>query len=304
MKIKLSGFILLFILLVGFYLLAGNPSLHILQQIRIPRLMLTFISGFILGGVGYSFQILLNNPLAEPYILGISSGAGFGSILAVTLGLFVLMPVSGFVFALLTMYFVWKIAHLQGFFSKTRLILAGIIVGMFFSALISLLIYLNQQEIGSILQILMGNLGRIFSVSEWRYFVIIFIFAIGLMLYLFSLSQKLNILTTGDLISESLGIDVRKLRKKIFIIASLLTAITVSYAGIIGFVGLVVPHIIRLMFPGNNKYNIVLAAFGGAFFLISCDIIAARISVVSLPVGIITAFIGSPFFLYIMIKSR
>ena len=145
--------------------------MNIIYSVRLPRLMLAFLTGFVLAGVGHSFQVMLNNPLAEPYILGISSGAAFGSILAVILGMHVLMPVFGFIGAFLTMFLVWFLAHIGGFFNKTKLLLSGIIVGMFFSALISLLMYLNQQEIGNIINILMGNLGRIFSRDEWIFFL-------------------------------------------------------------------------------------------------------------------------------------
>jgi iron complex transport system permease protein len=272
--------------------------------VRLPRLMLAFLTGFVLAGVGHSFQVMLNNPLAEPYILGISSGAAFGSILAVILGLHVLMPVFGFIGAFLTMFLVWFLAHIEGFFNKTKLLLSGIIVGMFFSALISLLMYLNQQEIGNIINVLMGNLGRIFSRDEWVYFLIVFIISLLLMVYLFLLSGKLTILTTGDLVATSLGIDVKKLRRKIFIISSLLTGITVAYAGIIGFIGLVVPHIIRMITGGNKRFVMIFSAFAGAFLLIICDLTAKHIASIEVPVGVITAFIGCPFFLFIMARSK
>jgi len=291
-------------LMLFIYLYVGKPSTHIILSVRFPRLMLTFLTGFILGGVGFTFQIMLNNPLAEPYILGISSGAAFGSIVAAISGFFLLMPVMGFLGAICTMILVWYLSHLGGFFNKTKLLLSGIIVGMFFSALISLLMYFNQQDIGNIINILMGNLGHIFSNQEWKIFLIIFGISLVLMGYLFSLSNHLNILTTGDLIAESLGIDVKKLRKRIFVICSILTGITVAYAGIIGFIGLVVPHLIRMTFGGNHKYSLILSAFAGAILLIFCDFLAMHITVIEIPVGIITAFLGSPFFLFIMAKSK
>lgn len=289
--------------LIIFYLKFGDPGNHIINSVRIPRLLLTFLTGFILAGVGHTFQVMLDNPLAEPYILGISSGAAFGSILAAITGVFILMPVFGFAGALITMFIVWNLAHLGGVFNRTKLLLSGIIVGMFFSAVISLLMYLNMQEIGNIINILMGNLGRIFSNSDWNYFLIIFTVSILLMIYLFLLSHKLAILTTGDLVATSLGIEVKKLRKKIFIISSLLTGVTVAFAGIIGFVGLVVPHIVRMLAKGNKRFVMVVSAFAGAFLLIVCDLIAKHIAPIELPVGVITAFIGCPFFIFIMAKK-
>jgi iron complex transport system permease protein len=164
--------------------------------------------------------------------------------------------------------------------------------------------YLNQQEIGNIINILMGNLGRIFSRDEWIFFLVVFVISMLLMAYLFLLSGKLTILTTGDLVATSLGIDVKKLRRKIFIISSLLTGITVAYAGIIGFIGLVVPHIIRMITGGNKRFVIIYSSFGGAFMLILCDLAAKHIASIEVPVGVITAFIGCPFFLFIMARNK
>jgi len=292
------------IILIYFYLNFGTSSKHIILSVRLPRILLAFLTGFILAGVGFSFQIMLNNPLAEPYILGISSGAALGSILAGVMGLYLFMPVFGFAGAILTMILVWFLSHLGGFFNNTKLLLSGIIVGMFFSAFISLVMYFNQQDIGNIINVLMGNLGHIFSNTEWKIFLGVFSISILLMLYLFSLSNQLTILTTGDLVATSLGIDIKKLRRKIFVISSLLTGITVAYAGIIGFIGLVVPHLIRMIFKGNKRFSMIFSAFGGAVLLVFCDFLAMHIAVIELPVGVITAFIGCPFFVFIMTKSK
>ena len=292
------------IILIYFYLNFGTSSKHIILSVRLPRILLAFLTGFILAGVGFSFQIMLNNPLAEPYILGISSGAALGSILAGVMGLYLFMPVFGFAGAILTMILVWFLSHLGGFFNNTKLLLSGIIVGMFFSAFISLVMYFNQQDIGNIINVLMGNLGHIFSNTEWKIFLGVFSISILLMVYLFSLSNQLTILTTGDLVATSLGIDIKKLRRKIFVISSLLTGITVAYAGIIGFIGLVVPHLIRMILKGNKRFSMIFSAFGGAVLLIFCDFLAMHIAVIELPVGVITAFIGCPFFVFIMTKSK
>ncbi|MCD4796203.1 MAG: iron ABC transporter permease [Candidatus Cloacimonetes bacterium] len=300
----LFSFVIFSAFLIYFYLSFEAASLHIILSVRLPRLMLSFLTGFILAGVGYSFQVMLNNPLAEPYILGISSGAAFGSILAAVMGLYLLMPVMGFLGAILTMILVWYLSHLGGFFNKSKLLLSGIIVGMFFAALISLIMYFNQQDIGNIINILMGNLGHIFSHTEWKIFLAVFSISILLMFYLFLLSNQLNILTTGDLVASSLGVNVKQLRKRIFVICSLLTGITVAYAGIIGFIGLVVPHLVRMISSGNKKFSLILASFGGAVLLILCDLVAMHVAVIELPVGVITAFIGCPFFLFIMARSR
>jgi iron complex transport system permease protein len=272
------------------------------MQIRFPRFLLTILTGFVLGGVGFTFQILLNNPLAEPYILGISSGAALGSIVAMLFGWLVLAPVLGFLGAFLTMFLVWRLANLGNYFTSTKLLLSGIIVSMFFSAFISLLMYLNQRDIGNIINILMGNLGRIFSHSEYKIFIGIFLGCLTLMIYLFGKSSQLQIITTGDEVATSLGINVQTLRRKIFIVSSILTGIVVSYAGIIGFVGLIVPHLTRLL--GVKKHSLIVSSFFGSGFLLICDLLAMHIAVIEVPVGVITAFIGCPFFILLMMKNK
>lgn len=296
--------VLILIVLSWAYLNYQVSSLSILNQIRFPRLMLVLLTGFILGGVGYCFQLMLNNPLAEPYILGISSGAAFGSILAGVMGLYLLIPVFGFAGAIVTMILVWNLAHLGGFFNKTRLLLAGIIIGMFFSAMISLLMYFNQQDIGNIINVLMGNLGHIFSYTEWKIFIPLCSISFILLIYLFFLVTQLQILTTGDLLAGSMGIEIKKLRFRLFILCSLLTGITVSYAGIIGFIGLMVPHIIRMIMRKNSRLTYVYSMFAGGILLLICDFIAAHIAIVEIPVGIITAFLGCPFFIFLMAKAK
>ncbi|MBN1327685.1 MAG: iron ABC transporter permease, partial [Candidatus Cloacimonetes bacterium] len=226
-----------------------------------------------------------------------------GSILAALTGMIILMPLWGFAGALSAIILVWSLAGLGGFLNKTRLILAGIIIGLFLSAVISLLMYFNQQDIGIIINVLMGNLGRIFSNSEWPVFLGIFIIANLLILYLFSLSRQLSILASGDLIAASLGIKAKVLRRNIFLVGSLLTGMTVAYAGIIGFVGLVIPHLTRIIFR-NQSMSLIYSAFLGGFFLIFCDLLAQHLTIVEIPVGIITAFIGCPFFLLIMLRNK
>ncbi len=302
--IKIILLIIGFLFISLFYIFYGNPSENIILNIRIPRFILTLFVGFVLSGIGNIYQKILDNPLAEPYILGISSGSALGSIVATITGIYFLTPLFGFIGAIVTMFAVWKIATIFGSFNSIRLILSGIIIGMFFSSLISLLIYFNKSDIGSIFQVLMGNTGRIFSIKEWRYFIVIMIVAIFFMLYLFSLETKITIMTTGDLSAVSLGIDVKKVQKIIFVISSLLIGITVAYAGIVGFVGLIIPHLTRMIFIKEKKYHTLLASVMGALFLLICDFISAHIAVIEIPVGIITAFVGTPFFVYLMLKKR
>ncbi|MBN2461675.1 MAG: iron ABC transporter permease [Candidatus Cloacimonetes bacterium] len=298
----LMGFLLL--ATVYLYLSFRIASLEVMTSIRFPRFLLTYLTGFLLAGVGYSYQIMLNNPLAEPYILGVSSGAAFGSILASVIGFHLLQPLFGFVGALVAMIMVWKLANLGGYFSSTKLLLSGIILGMFFSALISVIMYFHQRDISTIVSVLMGNLGHVFAVKEWAFFRGFSILSLMLMTFLFTLAEPLRILTTGDLMASSLGVDVRKLRLYVFLSGSLLTGFTVAYAGIIGFVGLIIPHLVRMLIGGERRGNMALAALLGGWFLLICDFIAQHIAVVEIPVGIVTAFIGCPFFIYLLSRNK
>lgn len=298
------------LLILGFtgisalYLLYDIADVRILTALRLPRYLLTLLAGGVLAGVGYIFQIMLNNPLAEPYILGVSSGAAFGGILASITGILALMPILGFAGALLTMAVVWMLAHLGGNFSTTRLLLAGIIMGFFFSSLISLLMYFNQQDISAILSILMGNLGHIFTMGEWRIFLAVAAVSLLLLGYLTLAARKLLVLTTGEITASSMGINVSRLRLSIFVVCSILTGMTVAYAGIIGFVGLVVPHLVRMLARTNRPALVPISVIGGAVLLLICDFIAMHIAIVEIPVGIVTAFIGCPFFIVVMARSR
>jgi iron complex transport system permease protein len=257
-----------------------------------------------LAGVGSIYQLILNNPLAEPYILGVSSGAALGSILAGLTGLFILMPIFGFLGAMITMVLVLFISNYQKYKNQNQLLFSGIIAGMFISSIISLLLYLFQKETAMILHVLMGNTGHIFDNQEWKYFLVSFFVSIIILIYLYFLSNKLNIITSGDDVAKSMGVDVNKLRTQIFVLCSVLTGVCVSYAGIIGFVGLIVPQMIRMLIGSEQKLVFLCSVFGGAIFLLICDFIAINLTVLEIPVGIITSFIGCPIFVYILIFKK
>jgi len=285
------------------YLFWDTPDANILWQIRVPRLTLTIVTGMSLAGIGSVYQLMLANPLAEPYILGISSGSAFGSILMATMGLVALMPLGGFVGAILTMILVWRLAQKRGVFDRSRLIIAGVIVGMFFSSGISLMMYLNREDTVLILSTLMGNLGRIFSYGEWRLFLSLSAGAMLILAWLYFKSRALDILSSSDHYAVSVGIDAHRLRIQIFVLSSILIGIVVSYAGIIGFVGLITPHIIRMLIPGTQKKIFLASLSFGATFLVLADFIAKSISVIELPVGVVTAAIGCPFFMWLLLRK-
>lgn len=285
------------------YLSWGSPSPIILWQVRVPRMLLTLLTGMVLGGVGSVYQLMLANPLAEPYILGISSGSALGSILLGVMGLGLMMPLGGFAGAMLTMVLVWGLAGHGGSFEKGRLLIGGVIAGMFFASGISLLMYLFHEDTIIILGTLMGNLGRIFSINEWRVFLGLALACAAILYWLYRQSTTLDIVSSGDVFAGSVGIDVVALRKRVFVLSSILIGIVVSYAGIIGFVGLVVPHVARFYMGSSQKRVYPFSMFLGAFFLLGCDLLAQHLTVLELPVGVITAAIGCPFFMWLMLRN-
>ncbi|HNQ44509.1 MAG TPA: iron ABC transporter permease [Candidatus Cloacimonadota bacterium] len=300
---RLIGLLLMGAGISGLYLFWGEPSALILWQVRLPRMLLTLLTGMVLGGVGSVYQLMLANPLAEPYILGISSGSAFGSILMGVLELSLLMPLGGFAGAMLTMVLVWGLAGKGGSFEKGRLLIGGVIAGMFFASGISLLMYLFHEDTIIILGTLMGNLGRIFSFGEWRVFLGLSVIGVAILYWLYRQSTTLDLVSSGDIYAGSVGIDVAVLRKRVFVLSSILIGIVVSYAGIIGFVGLIVPHVARYYMGSSQKRVYPLSLFMGAFFLLACDLLSQHITVLELPVGVITAAIGCPFFMWLMLRG-
>jgi len=295
---------LIFIGIVSLYSLYGFSDQFIFLNVRLPRLLLTIMVGMILSGVGSNFQILLNNPLAEPYILGVSSGAALAGIVAGLLGMSFLAPLFGFTGAIVSILIVWSLSRIGGHIDKVKLLFSGFIYGMFTSSIISFLMYINQKDVGTILPVLMGNLAHIFTHAEWIAFLISFCLAIIALIYLSFQSGALNIMASSEDAAQTMGVDVKKLRRNIFIIGSLLTGLAVAYAGIIGFIGLIIPHFVRMIVGADQKKVYPYSLFYGASFLLICDFLASHITVIELPVGIITSFIGCPVFLYLLLLKK
>ncbi len=310
--IFLLAIVILIIVFIG-SLMIGSVSLNlfslsqveqnILWNVRFPRIVLGLITGIVLATVGAVFQGILNNPLADPYLLGVSSGAALGSIVAILLRQIFLMPILGFIGALITIILVWNLAYKNKFVSKTHLILAGIIISLFFSAIISLLLSLFHKELTQMVSVLLGNLGYIFSKENILWLWIISAVCLLGVIILNFFAMRINILATGDYSAKGLGMDVQKTRKILFLLASLISGVVVSFTGIIGFVGLIIPHTARLIIGANHERVIPLSGIIGGAFLIFCDTIARSLTVIEIPVGVITALFGAPFFIYLL-KSR
>ena len=280
---------------------------NILWNIRLPRTVLIALTGMALGGSGAAYQGLFRNPLADPFLIGISSGAGLGAVLAMTIrwpysfwGLMAI-PLAAFASALLTVAIVYFLARVGQTTPITNLILAGVAVSAFATSLMSFLMLRSDGELRRAMNWLMGGsiqLGWSFTFAILPYLLI------GLGILLFS-GHALNLLQFGDEQAQQLGLDVTRVKRIILIAASLATAAAVAFSGIIGFIGLIVPHLTRLWFGPDYRRLLPLSILGGATILLLCDTLARiLIAPQEIPVGIITALAGAPFFLWVLRRSK
>jgi iron complex transport system permease protein len=258
-----------------------------------------------LSVAGATFQALLRNPLADPYILGVSSGAAVGAIIAILLGLGTFsigLPLASFLGALLTILVVFYFGRQDGKIHPNTLLLAGVIIGSFLSALIMFFISVSQkEELHTIIFWLMGD----FSFSNPRAILIIFPYILLGFFLLYLRSRHLNLILSGEENAVQLGVDVERLKLVSYLAASLITAASVSVCGLIGFVGLIIPHSVRLIFGPDHRLLIPASAFIGASFLIASDTFARTLlAPTELPVGVITAAFGGPFFIYLLRTRR
>jgi iron complex transport system permease protein len=273
---------------------------------RLPRVLLAAVTGMALGASGAAFQGLLHNPLADPYILGASSGAALGSIIGLALGLpFGMIPLIAFATSLFAMSVVYKTASLRGQLAPHTLLLTGVILNAFLFAFILILNGLVRfEQSQKILFLLIGSLD---SESYSRIGLVAGLVLTGLAV-LTTEGHALNLLTSGADSARSLGLDPQRHRKRVFFAASLMVGAVVPLAGLIGFVGLFVPHIARAIVGPDHRLSIPAAGWTGAALLIVCDTLARTILVstsfqTELPVGAITALVGAPFFL-LLLKRR
>lgn len=281
---------------------------NIVMSIRMPRVLLAMLVGFSLSIAGAAFQGLLKNPLAEPYTLGVSSGASVGAVISLFLGLTVpffeqfTLPLLSILFALLTLLFVLAFSKLvDRKISVETIILTGIIFSSFLGAVISLMIALSGEELRQIVVWLMGSV----SMRGWPYVSMIIPFTIVGVLILLLNTKELNALSFGEETARQLGVDVPKRKLFILIAASLLTGSAVAVSGTIGFVGLVIPHITRMIWGPDHKKLLPLAMLNGGTFLILADLVArTMIAPQELPIGVITSIIGAPIFALIFFNRN
>lgn len=279
----------------------------ILYQIRLPHTVLIALTGMALGGSGAAYQGLFRNPLADPYIIGVASGAGLGAVLAMawrwpTNDLSLLaIPLAAFVGALLTVTIVYATARVGRSTPVTTLILAGVAVGTLTSALTSLILLTSTDQLHRAIAWLMGG----FSLGGWGPVLAAMPYLLVGMISLVLLGRAINVLQFGEEQALQLGLNVERYKLAIIAAASLTAASAVAFAGIIGFVGLIVPHLVRLLWTSDYRRLIPLAIFGGGALLLGADIIARTIWAPRvIPVGIVTAIFGAPFFLWLLRRAK
>jgi len=276
----------------------------IVWDLRLPRILCGLLIGAGLAVSGVIFQSVLRNPLADPYTIGVSTGAAFGAVLAIYINMVygLLIPITpvAFIFAILTLVVILKIAGFNHTLHTSRLILAGIIVGSIFSAGISLLKSMAGEDVSAMVFWLMGRL----AAKSWTDVLILFpLVSIGIILA-FVMSDDLDVLTLGINEAKSVGLDGEKSVRKFLVVGALLTAVCVSISGVIGFIGLIVPHFIRMGFTAKHRYLIPLSAVVGGVVLMLSDNISRLLFQVEIPVGVITTLIGGPFFIYIYMNKK
>ena len=284
-----------------------NSFSAIILAIRLPRTILVALTGAALASSGAAYQGLFRNPLADPYLIGVASGAGLGAVFAMSLHWpnnmlgFYLVPIGAFIGAILTVILVYNLARVNGLVPLTTLILAGVAVGAFASALTSFLMLRSDLQLHRAISFLLGGS----PMTGWDPVIAALPYmAIGMGLLSLS-GHMLNILQFGEEEAKQMGLSVKWAKIFIIIVASLTTAVAVAFSGVIGFIGLVVPHMIRIIWGPDYRRLIPLSILGGASALLFADMLARiLLAPSSLPVGIVTALAGAPFFLWILRRAK
>ncbi|KAB3529154.1 FecCD family ABC transporter permease [Alkaliphilus serpentinus] len=279
----------------------------IIMNIRIPRIILAMLVGWSLSVVGVALQGLLKNPMADPYITGTSSGAALGAAIAIVLKLnrvfwgLGLVSIAAFLGALLATFIVYNLAKIKSKIPVTTLLLSGIATGQFFTAIMSLIMVISSKDMTSIIYWTMGS----FSARGWNHVEIAFFPIIIGTIIIYIFSKDLNIMLLGEATAQNTGVDVEGTKRIILVTSVLMTAFAVSVSGIIGFVGLIVPHIMRMLVGPDHRILIPASGIMGGIFLITADTIARTvIAPTEIPVGIITSLAGGPFFIYLLRRNK
>ncbi len=289
-----------------------DPTSTLIQEVvlivRLPRVLAAALVGVALATSGTVLQCLLRNPMADPYIVGVSAGASLGATVAATLGLgfsvlgaLYAIPIMAFIGAIATVFLVYALAKSNEGMSMLTMLLVGIAITSIFSAIVTLIRLISSDMSLTIVFWLLGSL----NLTTWNYIYMSAPFIIAGFILAFYFARDLNTIALGEEQAMHLGVDPETLKKIMLTCVSLMTAAAVSISGIIGFIGLIIPHIMRLIIGSDHRILIPASALGGAIILILCDTLSRVVlSPSELPVGIITALIGGPFFIYLLLRKR
>ena len=283
----------------------SEVSETIVMNLRLPRIIIGVLVGAALGVAGAAVQGIFRNPMAEPYTVGVSSGAALGAIVVIFFGMTIAgtytLPIVSFLFALGTILTVYRIAKVDGKIPVGILLLSGIAISLFLQAIVSTFMYMAGEELQRMVFWIMGGLwGR-----NWTHVQMILPPILLGTLGIFSFSKDLDAMLLGEESAQHLGVRVERTKKYLLILASVVTAAAVAVSGVIGFVGLIIPHIMRILVGPRHRILFPASAFGGAIFLVWADNLARVLPTVGeLPVGIITALAGGPFFIYLLKKKK
>lgn len=283
---------------------AGDPAtVAIVRRLRVPRSLLAALVGGALAASGAVFQALLRNPLADPYVMGVAGGAAVGAVIAVAAGGLAAsaapVSVAAFAGAVVAVLLVFRIAAAAGRALDTRvLLLAGVVAGSFFNAVILLtLTFADADSFRSAIFWMMGS----FSGATWRGDALLAAYLLPGLALLFALARPLNLLSVGEETAAYLGTRVERTKLLAYTAASLVTAAAVAASGVIGFVGLVIPHVVRLLWGGDHRFLLPASVLMGATFVVLADALArVAAAPTELPVGVVTAFVGVPFFVWLL----
>lgn len=279
----------------------------IIWQVRMPRIIMAALIGGALAVVGAVFQTIFGNPLADPHMLGVSSGAALGATIAMltglTLNIFGLGTIGCFAFAgaLATVMFVYAVSRVCGVLTISNILLMGTAVSTMLSAIISLLMVFHHDQIEKVYMWIMGSV----SSATWLKDGFVAVIVLVCLVIIFIHGRKLNLLMMGEEDAASLGLDTARVRRRLMIVCSVLVAATVSVGGIIGFVGLIIPHCVKLVAGVDSRKVLPYGFLTGAIFLVVCDTVARTIvAPTEIPVGVITAICGAPFFIGLIIRQK
>ncbi|MED4206169.1 iron ABC transporter permease [Neobacillus mesonae] len=282
-------------------------SEQIILKVRLPRVFLAILVGACLSLAGAGFQGVLRNPLADPYTLGVASGSAVGAAFLILFGFHTILfgvwtiPLVAFVTGLISLLVVLRLANVQGKYKLETIILSGVVVSAFLGAIVSFMVSMSDQVVNEIVFWLMGSL----ALRGWSFTLVLMPYlAIGLVVLL-SYGRTLNLFALGERQAAHLGVNIKRTRLVVLVVSTLITAAAVSIVGTIGFVGLVVPHLVRLMVGPDYRILLPLSVIFGAIYVLWADTIARTIlSPTEIPLGVMTAVLGAPFFAYLLRRNK